>query len=410
MKLPKTAFLYRRSVFIAMIICCGLLVPGTAGSKPTEDSTASAPKGITLFLSGDVMTGRGIDQIMPHPVDSQLFESFFTDARLYVDLAEAVNGPIPRPVDPAYIWGFALEELERRQPDARIINLETAVTRSIMHQRSKDIHYRMSPRNMSCLTTANIDVCVLANNHILDWGTNGLLETLSNLNKAGMQFAGVGRSLTTVAAPAIVDLGSQRRVLVFAFGSVTAGIPADWQATKRKPGINLLPDLSPETVSSVREQVMAIKRPGDVVVVSIHWGPNWGFEISAQERQFAHQLIDEAGVDLIHGHSSHHVKGIEVYRDKLILYGCGDLINDYEGIRGQEQFHGELGLMYFPEVNPSTGQLTRLELVPTRIRNFRIQQATPPEALWLMETLNQYRRELGARIEREGSRLVVRWD
>jgi poly-gamma-glutamate synthesis protein (capsule biosynthesis protein) len=66
--------------------------------------------------------------------------------------------------------------------------------------------------------------------------------------------------------------------------------------------------------------------------------------------------------------------------------------------------------MYFPELDPATGQLTRLELVPTRIRNFRIQQATPPETLWLMETLNQYRRELGARVEREGSGLVVRWE
>ncbi|MFC1483931.1 CapA family protein [Candidatus Neomarinimicrobiota bacterium] len=407
--LRSTYFQYRP--FLGLVaIGLVILFPYTASSKPATDSTASSTEAISLFLSGDVMTGRGIDQILPHPGDSQLFESFIQDARLYVDLAEAANGPFPRPVDPAYIWGFALEELERRQPDARIINLETAVTLSTQHYRSKNIHYRMNPRNVTCLTAANIDVCVLANNHILDWGANGLIETLTTLSQEGIQSTGAGRSLKTVAAPAIIDLGSQRRVLVFSFGTVSAGIPTGWQATKRRPGVNLLPDLSPETVSSVQEQIMAIKRPGDVAVVSIHWGPNWGFEINPLERQFAHQLIDEAGVDLIHGHSSHHVKGIEVYRDKLILYGCGDLINDYEGIRGHENFHGELGLMYFPEVDPATGQLTRLELVPTRIWNFRLQKATPPETLWLMEALNRDRRELGARVTREGSRLVLSWD
>jgi poly-gamma-glutamate synthesis protein (capsule biosynthesis protein) len=356
------------------------------------------------------MTGRGIDQVLPDPVDSQLYESFIQDARLYVDLAEAVNGPIPRPVDPAYIWGFALEELERRQPDARIINLETCITLSTQHYRSKDIHYRMNPRNVSCLTAAKIDVCVLGNNHILDWGANGLHETVATLNEAGVKSTGAGSNLKTVAVPAIVDLGGQRRVLVFSFGSVTAGIPTDWQASKRRPGVNLLTDLSPETVSSIREQIMVQKHPGDIVVASIHWGPNWGFEITAQQRQFAHQLIDEAGVDLIHGHSSHHVKGIEVYKDKLILYGCGDLINDYEGIRGHEQYRGELGLMYFPELDPATGQLKQLELVPTRIQNFRLQRAAPAETLWLKEALNRDRRELGTRVVREGSKLVVTWE
>ena len=387
-----------------------LLFSVTTGSKPAGVAVPRSPETITLFLSGDVMTGRGIDQVLPHPVDSQLFESFIKDARLYVDLAVAASGPIPSPVEPAYIWGFALRELERRQPDARIINLETAVTLSTMHDRSKGIHYRMNPHNVSCLTAANIDVCVLGNNHILDWGANGLKETVSTLNEAGILTAGAGASLNTATTPAIVDLNSRGRVLVFSFGSVTAGVPAKWQAAKRKSGVDVLTDYSAATVRRIGEQVLAVKQPGDIVIASIHWGPNWGFEIDAEEREFAHSLIDEASVDLIHGHSSHHVKGIEVYQGKLILYGCGDLINDYEGIRGHDNFRGELGLMYFPEVNPATGQLTSLELVPTRIKNFRLQRAEAAEAFWLMEALNRTRSELGTRVRREGEKLVVTWE
>ena len=74
------------------------------------------------------------------------------------------------------------------------------------------------------------------------------------------------------------------------------------------------------------------------MVASVHWGSNWGYDIPREQTVFAHRLIDEAGVDIIHGHSSHHVRAIEVYKDRLILYGCGDFLNDYEGISGYEEF------------------------------------------------------------------------
>ena len=106
------------------------------------------------------------------------------DARGYVKIAERVNGPIPRSVAHAYIWGDALEELERTAPDLRIINLETSVTKSDDYWKGKQIHYRMHPENIDCITEAKIDVCSLANNHVLDWGYAGLEETLETLKKA----------------------------------------------------------------------------------------------------------------------------------------------------------------------------------------------------------------------------------
>ncbi|MFP3607435.1 CapA family protein, partial [Paraburkholderia sp. SIMBA_053] len=91
----------------------------------------------------------------------------------------------------------------------------------------------------------------------------------------------------------------------------------------------------------------AVRQAADIVIVSIHWGENFDFDIPTSQRYFAHELIDSAGADLVHGHSSHHVKGIELYRGKLVLYGAGDFINDYEGIGGQEAFRSDLALMYF---------------------------------------------------------------
>src|SRR5215216_5285449 len=130
-----------------------------------------------LFLCGDVMLGRGIDQIMPQPCDPQLHEHYVKSALTYIELAQRVNGPIPRPADYNYIWGDALGELERASPTARIINLETSITISDDFA-PKGIHYRVHPHNISALAAAKIDCCVLANNHVLNWGRAGLEETL----------------------------------------------------------------------------------------------------------------------------------------------------------------------------------------------------------------------------------------
>jgi len=180
---------------------------------------------ITIALSGDVMTGRGIDQVLPRPCDPRLHESHVASARDYVALAERASGPIPRPVDLAYVWGEAPAARRRLKADAWIVNLETAVTRS-EDPAPKGINYRMSPENAACLSAAGIDCCTLANNHVLDWGMAGLLETLETLPALGLKTAGAGRTAADAAAPAILELAAGR-VLVFAFGAPSSGIPPD---------------------------------------------------------------------------------------------------------------------------------------------------------------------------------------
>src|SRR6059036_1857343 len=221
-------------------------------------------KSVRLFLCGDVMCGRGIDQVMAHPCSPEIYEQYLRSAEDYVLLAEQANGPIPRRNGSSYVWGAALGQLERMQPDARIINLETAVTRSNDRAR-KGINYRMSPENAECLAAAKIDCCVLANNHVLDWGRDGLLETLAALQKLNVKAAGAGRNDHESRAPAVLNLG-KARLLIFSFGSTSSGIPLEWAATSDAPGVNLLPDLSEASASEVADQVMALRRPGDLVV------------------------------------------------------------------------------------------------------------------------------------------------
>jgi poly-gamma-glutamate synthesis protein (capsule biosynthesis protein) len=147
------------------------------------------------------------------------------------------------------------------------------------------------------------------------------------------------------------------------------------------------------------------------VVASIHWGGNWGYEIPREQTEFAHKLIDEAGVDVIHGHSSHHVKGIEVYKERPIIYGLGDFLNDYEGIGGYEGFRDDLALMYFMSVDPSTGKLVHLRMMPMQIKHFKPNHASSADALWLRDILNREGERLGTRVEmNQDNALTLRWD
>ena len=356
------------------------------------------------------MTGRGIDQRLPHPGDPGLHEPSVTSSLDYVALAERANGPIPNPIDFAYVWGDALGELDERKPDARIVNLETAVTRSSTPQ-AKQIHYKMAPGNAPVLTAAGIDCCALANNHVLDWGRPGLLDTLDALGAVGIEAVGAGRTINEAAAPAALALQNGGRALVFALGSTTSGIPKSWAASDVEPGINLLSDLSLASVHRIAQQIDLLKRPRDIVVVSIHWGGNWGYDVSHKEADFARALIDEAGVDIVYGHSSHHAKPIEVYRRRVILYGCGDFIDDYEGIAGYEEFRDDLVLMYFVTVGASDGALEQLAMVPMQIRNFRLNHASQEDANWLRDTLNRDERRFGTHIRAdEDGVLRAAWD
>jgi len=233
---------------------------------------------IRLFLCGDVMTGRGIDQVLPHPTDPTLHEPYIGDAR-----SRRFRGCCPGGARGA-----------GKRPRARL----------------------------------------------LVWLTE-------------------------------------------------SGVPWKWAATAQRAGVNFLEDTSKKTARRIAREMRGFNRQCDVIVASIHWGGNWGYRIRDEETCFAHQLI-EHGIAVVHGHSSHHVKTAEIYSDRLALYGCGDFLNDYEGISGYEVFRSDLTLMYLPAIDPRLGQLVEVLLVPMRVARFRLIRAVGADAEWLCDLLNRW--------------------
>lgn len=388
---------------------CSLISLFAMATLPAQTQSPPAPAGIRLFLSGDVMTGRGIDQALPYPGSPKLYESYVKDARHYVELSERANGPINRPVSFEYVWGIALEAFARRQPDLKLINLETSVTVSDAFWPDKAVLYRMQPENLPVLKSAGIQCVSLANNHTLDWGRDGLEQTLLSLEGSGIAYTGAGRNREAAQSPAVFEVRGTR-LLVFGLGFTGSGIPSAWEADPRRPGLFVLPDYSERTLEAVQEAIHRHAQPGDIVIASIHWGGNWGYVIPDAQRDFARKLVELCGVDLVHGHSSHHVKGMEVYKGKLILYGCGDLLTDYEGIRGHEAYRPELSYLYFPTLSPENGDLLSLELVPTQIRRFQLSRPKKADRAWMQGLLNRECATAGLRFEAlpdGGLRMVV---
>lgn len=227
-----------------------------------------------------------------------------------------------RTAAPASVWGDTLPVLAGA--DLRIANLECVLARGGTPWPGKVFHFRSAPQNVACLTAAGIDAVSLANNHTLDYGPEALLESVAALDAAGIRHAGAGADDDAAWSPAVVRAGGLDVGLV----AFTDNTP-DWAAAPRSPGVAYAPvDAAHPLGRRLREVVRATRPAVDVLIVSAHWGGNWGAEVPAEHRALAHALVED-GADLVFGHSPHIVRGIEVYRGRPVIYGAGDFIDDY---------------------------------------------------------------------------------
>jgi poly-gamma-glutamate synthesis protein (capsule biosynthesis protein) len=324
---------------------------------------------LTLALIGDVMLGRGVDAAL-------------------------------KQMQPADMWGDVLPHLW--QADLRIANLECALTRHAQPwARSwKMFHFRADPGAVHCLQAARIDACSLANNHILDFEARGLRDTLHTLDAAGIHHAGAGINAGEAAAPALIDIAGEQscRIALLAF---TDNQP-DFAAAEQQPGTNYLEvSLHAETLARVADAIaQARARGADWVVFSNHWGANFIERPAPDFRRFAHRVI-ELGADAYYGHSAHICQGIEIYRNKPILYDTGDFIDDYAVDPVLRNDRSCLFRLLF-----DLGQLQRVELIPVRLAVAQVRLARGEDFAAIATRMEKLCAELGTPLERQADRLV----
>ena len=285
-----------------------------------------------------------------------------------VMLGRLVNQALKRE-PPSYPWGNTLEVL--RQADCRICNLECVISDRgrPWGLTPKAFHFRSDAKNVSVLAAARITAVSAANNHTLDFEYDAMFEMSHILDQAGIHHAGAGANLGEASRPARFEAGGMRIGLI----AFTDNEP-DWEATDLSPGGFYVPiDPRDARATKLLEAVRKTRDYVDLLVLSAHWGGNWGYSPPSSHRAFARALID-AGADVVFGHSCHVVRGIEIYQGHPILYSSGNFIDDYAV---DEIERNDRSLIFMLETE--AGALTRIRLYPTVIRRYQARMATERE-------------------------------
>lgn len=343
-------------LFIAAITLQAATTGPTLAQVPV---TGTAGEGVMLGLTGDVMLGRMVNEVI--------------DRHGY-----------------AYPWGDLLPLLQ--EPGLLLVNLETTLTHS--EQRiPKRFNFRASPDKVRSLVLAGVDVCNLANNHILDYSVSGLRETLAVLDRHGIAHTGAGLDAAAARSPVITQINGLRIAIL----GVTDNEP-DWQARADTAGTHYLSISQPEPLLL---QIRNLDKQVDLLVLSIHWGANYRRQPSDSFVHLAHRLVD-AGVDILHGHSAHIFQGIEFYRGGVILYDTGNFVDDY---LVYPDYRNDQSIYYRFLV--SSAGIEELELVPVRIRRGEVNRATGKDYEQILQRQRALSRPFGTRIVEQHDRVLA---
>lgn len=356
---------------VILLILGWLLVGGCAETtasikKDTGSIAERGTQGITLAFGGDLMLGR------------------------WVNVMILERGPL-------YPWGDVLPLI--RDADLSLANLECVIAEGgEPFTPPRVFYFRAHPKAMEALTLAGIDYVTLSNNHALDFQAPGLLETIRHLDEHGIAHAGAGGSLEEASRFAMLEANGLK-VGVVAF----ADHFQEYAATESTPGINFMPiTLEERYFRRVREGIEAARAAGaDLVVFSIHWGPNMRHAPTQEFVDFAHTVID-VGADIFHGHSAHIFQGIEIYKGKPILYDTGDLIDDYYVY---EEHKNDQQLLFL--VTATSDEVERIELIPLLISMCQVNRAKGPAFDEIFERIRKLSEAMGTEIRREDDRLVI---
>ncbi|MFB6150268.1 MAG: CapA family protein [Haloarculaceae archaeon] len=359
--------------------------------RPTVPGDVDA----TVGFVGDVMLGRGVNERW-------------------------------RRRSPGGVWDGLRERLDGL--DGLVCNLECSLSDRGDRRPGGGYFFRADPGwAIPALSVANTSFASLANNHQLDFGPVALRDTLASLEREGIAHAGAGFDRAAAFAPAVTTIGDLRA----GFVALTDRAPTDAaEAAERasdtsgetagtsggtagtsggtagtsggtaggSPGTAYVA-MDPRNARTRRLVGRALgelaRRDPDLVVASLHWGPNWEERPTRTRRLFARWLIDR-GVDVVHGHSAHVLQGVETYCGRPIVYDAGDFVDDY---LDKPSLPNKYGALF--ELAIADGRFEGVRAVPTRIESETVRPARGADAALVRERLRSLSTELGTTVERE---------
>ncbi len=321
---------------------------------------------LRLLLGGDAMLGRGVDDAIAR---------------------DGVQAPL------------AALRSHLAGADLVAVNLECAITAADTWYRgpAKAFYFRARPAAAELLRRAGVGLCTLANNHALDAGAEGLLDTLDILRAHGIACVGAGADADAAWEPVVLEIAGQRL-------GVLAGCDhqPDFAAGPHTPGIAYLDIADAAQVDALLGRVRRLAAAVDHAIVALHWQPNWVPTVGADYRVLAGRLID-AGARLVWGHSPHHFLGVQWFGPAAVLYSTGGLIDDYAV---DAAFRNDRQLLF--EVSLTPGGVQRVRALPLRLDLARTAPADGADRAWIVSRFAAQCARHGSQVDDDGQWLGVR--
>lgn len=295
---------------------------------------------------------------------------------------------------PEYPWGDTLPIF--KNADLRICNLECVISDvgEPWSTPPKVFHFRTDEKNIKALLAAEIGMVSVANNHVLDYDYEGLFRMMKVLGENAVNYAGVGLSFSEAAEPAVCNVDSQKVGLI----AFTDNEP-DWEAKENKPGLFYVPiDKKDKRAQNLFELIKKTRDDVDILIVSAHWGPNWGYTPPKEHISFARDLID-AGADIVFGHSPHVFRGVGIYKSKAILYSTGNFIDDY-AVDEIEPNDESFVFVFETKAN----KITHIFLYPAIIKQFQALLAKQEKQKEIVSKMQGLCEKLGTRTNWNGKK------
>jgi poly-gamma-glutamate capsule biosynthesis protein CapA/YwtB (metallophosphatase superfamily) len=283
-----------------------------------------------------------------------------------------------------------------KKADLTFANLESVVADNA-ELRSKDpkkINYNAPSSVMGVLVKSGFNVFSIANNHIFDLGKDGISEFKGLLDKTDILYGGAGMNHEEASKPLTLKVKGLN--VAFLFYNSTGGL--NHCAGKKKAGYNCMPIKNMKKALQILKKDLKKVKKTDYKILTLHWGDNYKSEPTDDMIEFAHKAID-MGVDLILGHSSHIFHGIEIYKNKPILYDMGDIYLVKSGGWDTRSF--------LFNINVKDGKTESVELFPTYIKN---NQVLPAEGKTAEENINRFidlSKKFNTEMRVENNRIII---
>ena len=386
--IPEAAALEEDGDSLAQLSAGGVLIPEAAAIGEDDGSQAQVSAGGILIPEAAALEE---DDVFPPQVSAAVSLTAVGDVMLGRNVGKAIEKQ-------GYNYPFSALDGYMAKADITFGNLESPLSTGGKKLYGKSVVLRGDPKMAPVLAEQGFDVLSLANNHMMDYNSEALLDTIVALRDSGIEPIGAGADLAEATQAVIMNSNGLR----IGFLAYTDKYKTEYFTKKSFAATGDSCGVAPLDRKGILEDVKALADEVDVIVVSLHWGKEYKSKPATADVKLAHEIID-AGAALVIGHHPHRLQGVERYGKGLIAYSLGNFIFDQKTALYMRQ-------SMILDVELAPGKVVEATLTPVLITNSQPAILTGSKASSLLKKIAGYCKKLNTSTIIENDKLIINID